>query len=183
VRKYLRAASVREALAKARISSRISFSKRLLRGIYFHSSNTHEEDAPMKFISPKVHGYLDFAVIALLIIAPSLFKFSSPASTLCYILAVVYVAIVVFTAYPEGLVKAIPFTIHGTIELILSPLLVAMPWIAKFSWDMNGRYFFVVAGIALFFVWLFTDYKAADIAYRKKGIDLTQRGGMRGAHA
>ena len=40
-----------------------------------------------------------------------------------------YVLIVVFTAYPLGLVKAIPFTVHGTIELILSPLLIALPWL------------------------------------------------------
>lgn len=137
----------------------------------------------MKFISPKLHGYLDMGVVALLILAPRVFAFSSAAASFSYILAVAYVAIIVFSAYPEGLVKAIPFTVHGAIELVLSPLLIAMPWIAKFNWDMHGRNFFIVSGIALFFVWLFTDYKAADIAYQKKGIDLSRRSRMRGATA
>jgi hypothetical protein len=136
----------------------------------------------MKFLSPKVHGFLDLAVIVVLLAAPSLFGFQSNASTVSYVLAGAYVLIVAFTAYPEGLVKAIPFTVHGAIELVLAPLLVLMPWIARFSSDTAGKAFFIVAGIALFGVWLVTDYKAADIFYHKKGIELGKNR-MRGAHA
>lgn len=135
----------------------------------------------MKILSPKIHGYLDYAVILLLAIAPSLFDFTRKASTVSYTLAGVYLLMVLATAYPLGLFKVIPFTVHGTIELILSPLLVALPWIAGFNEHAASRNFFIVAGVALFFVWLTTDYKAADIAYRKKGIDMG--GQTRGAHA
>ena len=135
----------------------------------------------MKILSPKIHGYMDYAVILLLAIAPSLFDFTREASTVSYTLAGVYLLMVLATAYPLGLFKVIPFTVHGTIELILSPLLVALPWIAGFNEHAASRNFFIVAGVALFFVWLTTDYKAADIAYRKKGIDMG--GQTRGAHA
>lgn len=121
----------------------------------------------MKFLSPKIHGFLDYAVILVLFIAPSILSFPKEAATVSYILGAAYVILALTTAYPLGLAKLIPFTVHGTIELILSPFLVAMPWLARFSGDASARYFFIVAGVALFFVWLTTDYKAADIAYGK----------------
>lgn len=135
----------------------------------------------MKIISPKIHGYLDYAVILLLALAPTLFNFTREASTITYTLAAVYLLMVLATAYPLGVIKAIPFTVHGTIELILSPLLVALPWIAGFDDHAASRNFYIVAGVALFFVWLTTDYKAADLIYRKKGVDMG--GHARGAHA
>lgn len=125
----------------------------------------------MKFLSPKIHGILDYAVILVLFIAPSLFNFPREASTVSYILGAAYVVLALTTAYPLGLAKLIPFTVHGTIELILSPFLVAMPWLARFSQHDPARYFFIVAGVALFFVWLTTDYKAADLEYRKLAPD------------
>ncbi len=135
----------------------------------------------MKFLSPKIHGYLDYAVTLLLAIAPTLFDFNREASAISWTLAVVYLALSLVTAYPLGIFKAIPFSIHGSIELIISPLLVATPWIVGFTDHSNSRNFFIVAGVALFFVWLTTDYKAADIAYGKKGVDLG--GHTRGSHA
>lgn len=135
----------------------------------------------MKFIPPKIHGYLDYAVILLLIFAPSLFGFTGEAAGISYVLAFLYLALVLLTAYPMGVFKAIPFTVHGTIELILSPILIALPWIAGFNYDNSSRLFFVIAGIVLFFVWLTTDYQAADIAYRRRGMEGT--GTIRGAGA
>ncbi|MDB5047621.1 MAG: uncharacterized protein JWO30_692 [Fibrobacteres bacterium] len=137
----------------------------------------------MKFLSPKIHGYLDYAVILLLLIAPSLFNFATEAARVSYVLAVLYLVMVLATAYPLGVFKVIPFTVHGAIELVLSPLLIALPWIARFNYDSHSRNFYIVAGVALFFVWLTTDYKAADAAYRKKGIDLGATGRVRGAGA
>lgn len=126
----------------------------------------------MKFLSPKVHGILDMLVTVVLFIAPSLFDFGREASAISYVLGAVYVVVILATAYPYGLVKLMPFTVHGAMELVLSPLLIAMPWIAGFGYDRAGRGFFVAAGILLFLVWLTTDYKAADLAYGKKGLDL-----------
>ncbi len=126
----------------------------------------------MKFLSPKIHGILDMLVVVVLFAAPSLFGFGREASAISYVLGAVYVVVILATAYPYGLAKILPFTVHGAMELVLSPLLIAMPWIAGFAYDRAGRGFFVAAGIALFLVWAFTDYKAADLAYGKKGIDV-----------
>lgn len=124
----------------------------------------------MKFLNPKVHGYLDYAVVVTLLIAPSLFGFTDNAATVSYILGIFYIPFSLLTAYPLSLAKIIPFTWHGALELVASPLLVAMPWIAGFSGHDPSRNFFIVAGVALFFVWLVTDYKAADIAYGKRSM-------------
>lgn len=134
----------------------------------------------MKFLNPKIHGYLDYAVILVLFIAPSLFSFAREASRTSYTLGAVYIVLSLATAYPLGLFRVIPFTVHGAIELVLSPLLIAMPWLAGFSYDSPSRVFYIIAGVALFAVWLFTDYKAADIAYHKRGIDLGKPGSPRG---
>lgn len=123
----------------------------------------------MKFLSPKIHGILDYLVIITLFVAPSLLDFPGQAATVSYILGAAYVILALTTAYPLSLAKIIPFTVHGTIELILAPVLVALPWLVGFSDHEMARNFFVVAGVALFFVWLVTDYKAADIAYGKRG--------------
>lgn len=123
----------------------------------------------MKFLSPKIHGILDIAVILVLLIAPSVLDFPNEAATVSYILGAAYVLLVLFTAYPFGLAKVIPFTTHGTLELVLSPFLVAMPWLAGFAEHGPARYFYIVAGVALFAVWLTTDYKAADLIYGKRG--------------
>jgi hypothetical protein len=127
----------------------------------------------MKFLSPKIHGFLDYAVIVVLFLAPSLLDFPSEAAATSFILGGAYVVLSLITAYPLSLAKVIPFTVHGTIELVLSPFLVALPWIAGFSGHQVSRNFFIVAGQALFLVWLTTDYKAADLAYGKRGPGLT----------
>lgn len=124
----------------------------------------------MKWLSPKVHGILDMVVTVVLFVAPSVFGFGREASAISYVLGAAYVVIILTTAYQYGLAKLIPFTVHGAVELVLSPLLVALPWIAGFSGDEAARNFFVIGGIALLGVWACTDYKAADIAYGKDGI-------------
>lgn len=127
----------------------------------------------MKFLTPKIHGILDYAVIVVLFVAPTLFGFAREAATVSYILGAAYVLMSLTTAYPLSLAKLIPFTVHGMIELILSPFLVAMPWLAGFSDHAASRLFYIVAGVALFLVWMVTDYKAADIAYGKRGPGFT----------
>jgi len=139
------------------------------------------KESSMKFIPPKIHAFLDIVVIAALFAAPSLFRFVSEAAGVSYTLGVVYIGLVLATAYPLGLFKWIPFTVHGTIELILSPLLVIMPWLAGFSFDPISRNFFIVSGVALFFVWLTTDYKAAESPYGRKGMHMGGTGRIRRA--
>jgi hypothetical protein len=116
----------------------------------------------MTFLNPRVHGYIDYVAIVFLFIAPSLFGFSGNPATLFYILAIAYLVMVLLTAYPLGLVKMIPFTTHGTLEIILGAFIFVSPWLFGFSGDTTALTIYVLTGIALFAVWLFTDYRAVE---------------------
>ena len=116
----------------------------------------------MKILSPRIHGYLDYLVVAALALAPMLFGFAGTPAVLCYVLAVAQLGMSLMTAYPLGLKPLIPFTVHGGIELAVTFVLLAAPWVFRFSADLPARTFFLFAGVVLGIVYLTTDYKAAD---------------------
>ena len=121
-------------------------------------------------LSPRVHGYGDYSIVALLALAPTLFNFSGVAAGLCYGLAVVQLGMSLLTAYPLGVAKLLPFTIHGTIEVITSVAMVAAPFLFGFSEVASARNFFIVSGIGLFLVWAVTNYKAAERPMHRMGM-------------
>lgn len=121
----------------------------------------------MKLLSPSVHGVVDYLVVLALLAIPSLLDFGDTAATLTYLLAIVQLLVSLFTRYPLGLVKRIPFPIHGYYELITALVLIPLPWLFGFSTQDSARNFFVIGGLALFVVWLATNYRAvpADAQY------------------
>ena len=121
----------------------------------------------MKILSPKSHGVVDYAAVVALLALPSLFDFSNTPATLCYLLAATQLVVSLLTRYPLGLIKRIPFPLHGYYELVTALLLVPMPWLFGFSNEDAARNFFVISGASLFIVWLVTNYRAvaADAQY------------------
>ncbi len=114
-------------------------------------------------MTPRQHGYIDYIAVIALIAAPYTFAFSPGVSSLCVIAALSLLVMSLFTRYPMGVFKVVPFTLHGTAELIAAPLLIISPWALGFEMEYSARNFFVVAGIALFGLWAFTNYRAADL--------------------
>jgi len=121
-------------------------------------------------LSPRVHGYVDYLAVGLLALAPTLFNFSGVPAGLCYALAVVQLGMSLLTAYPLGVAKLLPFTIHGTIEVITSVALVAAPFLFGFSNVDSARNFFIIGGIGLFLVWAVTNYKVAERPMHRMGM-------------
>jgi hypothetical protein len=115
----------------------------------------------MKIISPRFHGVLDYVVVLAFLCGPSLFNFSGTAATLSYVLAIVHLLVTVLTAFPLGLIKMIPFKVHGVIETLAAIGILAFPWILGFSAEPAARSFYVGAGIVILLVVALTDYKAA----------------------
>ncbi|WP_395843315.1 hypothetical protein [Cystobacter fuscus] len=113
-------------------------------------------------LSPKIHGYGDYLIVALFALAPTLFGFSGPPAVLCYILALMQLGMSLLTAYPLGVARLLPFPVHGTIEAVISIVLLAAPFLFGFSEVVAACDFFIVSAIGLFLVWLGTDYKAAE---------------------
>ena len=118
----------------------------------------------MKFLSPKIHGIIDYLTSATFMAVPLLFMLEGvPAAVMgCYVIGGALLLVSLITRYPLGALRIVPFPVHGAIELIVAPLIVAYPWLAGFSDVPPARNFYIVAGAALFLVWLVTDYKAAE---------------------
>ena len=114
-------------------------------------------------LSPRNHGYIDYLAVGMLLLAPTLFRFSGLPAALCYVLAVFQGGMSLMTAYPLGLAKIIPFPLHGSIEAVTSVALVVLPFLLGFSEVVRARNFFIVSGIALFAVWMVTNYRAAEL--------------------
>ena len=115
---------------------------------------------PVKPLSPRAHGYIDYAAVVALVVSPTLLDFSTTPSAICYALATMHLAMTLLTAFPLGVTDLIPFTTHGAIEAVVALALLAMPWIAGFSDQPAARSFFVISAGALGVTWLLTNYKA-----------------------
>ena len=116
----------------------------------------------MKVLTPRTHGVLDYVTVIAFLLAPTILNLSGLPATISYLLAVVHLVLTLITAFPLGLIKAIPFKIHGMIELAVSIFLVLLPWLFSFASVPAARNFYVAAGIVVFIVWLITDY-AGDV--------------------
>lgn len=112
-----------------------------------------------KFLNARMHGFADFAVVALFGLGPTLFGFTGIVSTLCYGLAGVHLTLTLLTNFPFGVVKVVPFNIHGWVELAVAPTLVAIPWVFGFGQETTAMTFFTAFGAVVFGAWMCTDYK------------------------
>jgi SPW repeat len=113
----------------------------------------------LKILSARIHGYLDFLVVILFASAPAVLHLSGISATLSYLLAGVHLAVTLLTDFPSGVLKVIPFQIHGWIELIVAPTLAVCPWVLGFSGDQTATVFYVAFGGVVFLTWVITDYK------------------------
>jgi len=114
----------------------------------------------MKLLSPATHGVIDYALVAVFLLAPTFFGFAGVPETLCYALAAVHLVMTLCTAFPLGVVKLIPFPVHGALELAVAVGLVIAPWLLGFEATAWARNFYVGAGILVFGAWLATNYTA-----------------------
>ena len=112
----------------------------------------------MKFLSPKVHGIIDYLIVIFLVLAPMLFGLKGRIVTFTYILAGVHLLLSILTNYDVGLVKLLPFPLHGLVELVVSVVLILLSY-TLFKNNATGKMFYLAFGAGLLLVWLVTDYK------------------------
>ena len=113
----------------------------------------------MKIISPTNHGYLDFATVVIFLFAPTLFGLNGLPAVLAYVLAVIHLAVTLATDFPFGVIRIIPFTLHGWIERVVGPLLVVIPFILGLADEAAPRNFYIFIGIVIIIVGVLTDYE------------------------
>jgi len=114
----------------------------------------------MKVISPRIHGYFDFLTVFIFLLAPTLLGLGQLSAMLAYALAAVHLIVTLASDFPFGVVKLIPFTVHGWIERMVGPLLIAVPFILNFSDEEAARNFYIAMGIIIIVAGMLTDYQA-----------------------
>jgi hypothetical protein len=114
----------------------------------------------MKILSPRAHGYIDFLVVIGFVGGPAVFELEGLPVKIAHCLALVHLLLTSLTNFPMGLIKLIPFPLHGLLEFAVAIVLFALPWVAGFSGDESARYFYVGAGACVLLAFLITDYTA-----------------------
>jgi hypothetical protein len=114
-------------------------------------------------ISLTLHAMLEPVIAALLIASPFLFGFSDDGAptAVAIVLGVAVLVVGMSTRWRLSLVKAIPISVHLTIDLIVAALLIASPFLFGFSDDSAPTAFFLVMGVAALLVVLATRWTGA----------------------
>jgi hypothetical protein len=117
-----------------------------------------------KVVKPLPHGVMDYAEAGMLMAAPWLFGFSRnrKATTCAVVSGLGILGLSLFTRYPLGVVKAIPFPVHGVIEAMAGVMTATAPWLLGFSHDRNAKLTHVMSGLGSLALVAVTDYQAAE---------------------
>jgi hypothetical protein len=119
----------------------------------------------MRVLGAFSHGVIDYLMVIFLAIGPSVVGFTNHRlAMICYGLAVVHFLLTIITRFPLGVLKTLPFWLHGSIEIVVAVLLVILPWLAHFSAGVLSRNFFIAIGVLIGVIFLLTDYRSAGRA-------------------
>lgn len=111
-------------------------------------------------INSVTHGLLDYLVVVFLAASPKLFHLPEITSMFTYALAGVHLLLTILTNFKFGLIKIIPFRIHGIIELLVSLSLVGVAFYFGSIENELARNFYLCFAGAVFLTWILTDYNS-----------------------
>ena len=112
----------------------------------------------MKFISPTVHGIIDYFVVIFLLASPTIFGFTGLLAIFTYTLAGIHFFLTILTEYKVGLIKIIPFHMHGFVESVVGVVLIGLGY-TLFNDNAAGKLFYIIFGTIVLYTWLLTDYR------------------------
>lgn len=109
------------------------------------------------------HGVIEYLAAALLIAAPFIFGFDSgTAKAVSIVAGVVILAITASSELPTGLARVVPLGVHVTLDFVLAVVLIASPFLFRFTGDGVATAFFVVLGVAHLLVTIATRFKGSE---------------------
>jgi hypothetical protein len=130
----------------------------------------------MKRLQPLPHAVIDYAFSAKMIAAPWLLGFSdNKAATMSSIGSGVAIAgLSLLTDYPLGVIKLIPFPMHGVIETTAGVMTAAAPFMMGFTKNKRATWTHLIAGLTTLAVVAVTDYTAKK--RRRQNLETLSRG-------
>ncbi len=108
----------------------------------------------MKFITPTIHGMLDYMAALALIVAPFILGLEQLALWLSVIAGVGLIMYSLMTDYAYSIAKAIPFGLHIALDSTAAVFFIIAPFIFGFEGITAIYYWVMGAGVAM--VVLFT---------------------------
>src|SRR5262245_32390298 len=107
-----------------------------------------------------LHAVADYAVGGALIVVALASGAPTAAVATGVVVGVTVLLVSMFTKYPLGVAKVLPFTVHSAGDYLAAGLLLAAPWLLDFAESDPGiTAFYVVAGLAVLAVSLITNYQ------------------------
>jgi hypothetical protein len=114
----------------------------------------------IRLLPASLHAVADYAVGALLILVAALSGGSAGAVGTGIVVGATVLVVSMFTKYPLGVVKVLPFTVHSAGDYLAAALLIAAPFTLHFSSGESGlTAFYIAAGLAVLAVSLITNYQ------------------------
>lgn len=78
----------------------------------------------MRFISPRIHGVMDYLAAGAMVALPRLMGFSKPTTNLMTGAGAAVVGMSLLTRYPMGLVRVLPLRAHLAADAALDAVLI-----------------------------------------------------------
>ncbi len=112
-------------------------------------------------INSKTHGMLDYALVILLLLSPTLFSLGSMTATFTYAIASIHLILTLCTDFELGVFKIIPFKIHGIIEIIVAVTLVGIAFYLGSIEGSASKIFYLSFAFVVLIAWLITDFNSS----------------------
>ncbi len=110
-----------------------------------------------------LHAIADYAVGAGLIVAAVAIGGSGEAVASGVVVGATVLVVSMFTKYPLGVIKVLPFTLHSAGDYLAAALLLGAPYALGFSGSDGGlTALYVGAGVAVAAVSLITNYQYSE---------------------
>jgi len=127
----------------------------------------------MKFIEPKIHGFIDYMAGIILIAAPSFFSFDNAAETLIPAsVGIIQITYSLFTRYEFGIFSGISMRKHLMLDMIGGAVLVTASWIFGFASEIWQAY--MMLGVFEILVAFLTKPYSQRRHYRHHGVRVHQ---------
>src|ERR1700712_4159654 len=112
----------------------------------------------MRIIHAKLHGLLDYITVLFVLLSPMLFGMEGSLCMMTYTLGIFQLALSLMTSYPAGLVKKIPFLLHGYIEFAVALYLAIAAIYYRHIHLQAGFEFYASLAIVYLVVFILTDF-------------------------
>jgi len=120
-----------------------------------------------------VHGVIEYLAAIAFLLAPFVLDFESDAATWLSVgVGVVVLVVAATTDGPTSLVNVMPISMHVLLDYVLALLLVAMPFLFRFSDEGAPTAWFITLGVVHLLLTIGTRFKrppASNDAQRGRG--------------